>query len=121
MAKRVNCRTKGNGYERAIVNELKDLGYNVATSRNESRSMDAQKVDIVSLGEKKLPFHVQCKSYTGAVKYWEILDEMPDDIPPVIFHKKTEKKNVRFVTKGEFVIMKKSDFYKALSRGESLK
>lgn len=100
-------RTSGNTYELKIVHELKDMGYHVSTSRNESRTMDAKKVDIVG----DFPFHVQCKNTTTRPDYNTILNEMPDDKPNLIFHKLTAKANTKFITQGEFVIMKKETFY----------
>jgi hypothetical protein len=65
-------RTAGNTYERYICNLLKTIFPNVLTSRNESRTMDAKKVDLVNTE----PYHFQIKltkSFPGV----DILDEMP--------------------------------------------
>jgi hypothetical protein len=111
-----NSRNRGNGYERDKVIELKKLNYDVVTSRNESRLMDARKVDIFSpLGvENILPFYIQCKNTTIKPDYHVILNEMPTDRIPIIFHKLTKKANTKFITQGEYVILKLEDFYKLI-------
>ena len=114
-----NSRRRGNHFELQIVNELKEMGYGVATSRQESRAMDAKKVDIVSVNHgsgKDLPYHIQCKNTKTHVKYWEILNVMPTDKIPVIVHKKTRKVNLNFITEGEYVVMSKENFYNLLLR-----
>lgn len=109
-----NNRTSGNNYERKIVNELKEIGFNdVVTSRAESRNMDAKKVDVFG---KSLPVHIQCKNTKDNFKiadyYNENKDIFPTDKPVVIFHKKTKKAKTKFISEGEYVYMKKEDFYK---------
>ncbi len=111
-----NNRTAGNNYERKIVNELKDLGFSdTVTSRSESRNMDAKKVDVFG---KSLPIHIQCKNTKDNFKIADYYQEnekiFPDDKPVVIFHKKTKKVTSKFITQGEFVYLKKEDFYKLL-------
>ena len=50
-------RTAGNNFERLIVNELKELGFDdVVTSRAESRNMDNRGVDIFG---NNFPFYIQ--------------------------------------------------------------
>lgn len=109
-------RNAGNGYERLIVNELKGEGYeDVVTSRAESRNMDNKGVDIFGAS---LPVHIQCKNS----KSWQDLHKLltsellPDDKPTVVFHRKTKKANTRFVTQGDYVSMKKEDFYELLKQ-----
>jgi hypothetical protein len=113
-----NNRTAGNALERKIVNELKDIGYkDVVTSRAESRNMDARKVDVFG---KSLPIHIQCKNTKDNFKvadyYRDNAEFFPDDKPLVIFHKKTKKAVTKFVTEGEFVYLKKEDFYLILKK-----
>jgi len=105
-----NNRTAGNNFERIIVRELKELGYDVTTSRNESRKMDAMQVDIMG----DIPYHIQCKNSKNKPKYDKLLKEMPDDKVPVVFHRQTHKAGKNFVTDGDFVIMRKEDFYEIL-------
>ena len=111
-----NNRTAGNNYERLIVKELKELGYGDAvTARSESRNMDARKVDVFG---KSLPVNIQCKTtkdnFKVAEYYKENKDIFPNDKPLVIFHKKTKKNKLKFISEGEYVYLKKDDFYKLL-------
>lgn len=68
------CRTKGNTYERKIVKELKDLGFNVGTTRNNSRTEDADKVDIYD-SENVLPCKIQLKATQQTPQYFKIRSE----------------------------------------------
>lgn len=113
-----NNRTAGNNFERQIVGELKDLGFTDAvTSRAESRNMDARKVDVFGAS---LPVHIQCKNtqenFKVADYYAKNSEFFPPDKPVVIIHKKTKKAGVKFMTQGEFVYMRKEDFYEMLKK-----
>ena len=44
-----NSRKRGIAYEVKIMNELKELGFNVGTTRNYSKAEDDNKVDIYSI------------------------------------------------------------------------
>lgn len=92
-------RRAGHSYERQIAQELKLLGWEkAATSRAESRSRDAEGVDLVNTD----PMNIQCK-YTKNLNYAQVLSDMPEDHNyNVIFHK---KKRV-----GEYAILSKNDF-----------
>ena len=48
-------RTAGNQYERDIVNELKEHGYDVVTTRSESRNADNAGIDV-----RNYPYHTKC-------------------------------------------------------------
>lgn len=114
-----NVKTKGNNWERKVVIEINDLklGYSVGSSRLYSRYMDNMDVDIVDTPESKerFPFHIQCKSFTSTLKYRDIFEQFKlKDKPLVIFHELTEKRGSRFFKCGDFVILKKEDFYKML-------
>jgi hypothetical protein len=113
-------RQAGHAYERQIIKELKKLGFPEAVSaRSESRNLDDQGVDICNTPG----FHFQCKNSKTNPNYVELLQTMPDnlygrkDLPhiPVIVHKKTKKSEKNFTPVGEFVMLKKSDFYRMLS------
>ncbi len=114
-----NSRRKGHGWERKICKELNELGYKVGSSRLLSRYMDNMLVDVCDYPDAlvKFPFHIQAKSITGYVKYEDIFSEFQlEDKPLVIFHELTEKKGKIFKKKGEYVIMKKSDFYDIINK-----
>jgi Holliday junction resolvase len=100
-------RTAGNNFERKVVNELKELGFeDVVTSRAESRNMDNAGVDIFG---KDLPYHIQCKNSKTWQNLHELItsDKLPEDKPLVVFQRKTRKANTRFVTEGDYVSMSK--------------
>lgn len=108
-----NNRTAGHNYERQIMNELKDFGFSAVTSRNESKTMDDRGVDIIS----DAPVHIQCKNSQTNQDYPKLLNSelLPTDKPTVVFHKKTKKVGERFMPVGEFIIIKKEDFYKLIN------
>jgi hypothetical protein len=99
-------RRAGHDYERKIAKEMRALGWvSAITSRYGSREKDDKKVDIMNVD----PFNIQCKSVQRPVKYIALLDEMPNDFNfNVIFHK--------LLHKGEYVILKKEDFYTLIKK-----
>lgn len=109
-------RSQGNGYERVIVNELKELGYtDVVTSRAESRNMDNKGIDVFG---NSLPWFIQCKLTKDRPNYHKlILDtkELDNTKPLLIFHRLVKKATTRFVAQGDYVIMEKSEFYKLIN------
>lgn len=107
-------RTQGNNFERIICKELKELGFEAVTSRSESRNLDNLGVDIVT----NLPYHIQCKNMVKQPKYHTLLTTMPTDKEPVVIHRQTHKAKSRFVTDGDYVIMKKELFYKLIKENE---
>ncbi len=112
----MNNRRRGHNYERQIVKELKEIGFEgIVTSRAESKNMDDRGVDIFDLNQTSttMPFYVQCKLSTKNIAYDELLasEKLPKDKPLIIFHKKAEKANTNFTVKGEYVILNKKDFY----------
>lgn len=114
-------KTKGSNLERKIVIEINNLnlGYKVGTSRLYSRYMDNMDVDIVDTPEAtiKFPYHLQAKSVTGSIKYRDIFEEFKlKDKPLVIYHELTEKRGSRFFKCGDYIIMKKIDFYEILKK-----
>lgn len=117
-------KAAGNKYECDLANELRELGFEVVTSRAESKNMDNKKVDIFSpLGtdpDKTFPFYLQAKFTSANPSYNKLLEEMPKDRAGLVFHKKSESyeckdSKVRHRSTGEFVIMRKQDFYNLLN------
>ena len=116
-------KSAGSNYERETVKRLKDIGYTgVGTSRNNSRSRDAQKVDIVNCDESKdgrLPYNIQNKTLSKPAPYAKLLAEMPQDGSEIniIFHKQTKKNAAgRFMKVGEYAILKADDMYNMMQR-----
>ena len=99
MAKPINARRAGHAYERDLVNQFKELGFNAHTSRYANRMLDDAGVDLVGTD----PFSIQAKRWKSAPSYHEVLAKMPKDSNyNVIFHKRPNK--------GEVVVMEKADF-----------
>lgn len=108
-------RARGNAYECAIAQELRDLGYpNIKTSRSESKAMDDRKVDLVDL-DNKLEFYPQIKATMNTPDYFGIEKQCPlKDKPFIIFWKKIKATESTFRSEGEIVILPKSFFYELL-------
>lgn len=83
----INGRSKGHAFERKIVKELRDLGYEAVTSRSENRALDDQGVDIVD----NTPYFIQCKAVENLHGLSNVLKKMPDGKPPVIVHKRNNQ------------------------------
>lgn len=107
-------RTAGLNYERKIINELKNLKFflKAVSARAESKNMDDKGVDICYTE----PFYIQCKNSKTNPRYDLLLEDMPQ-VPGIInaiIHQKTRKATTKFVAQGEYVVLKKQDFYRLL-------
>ena len=116
-----NNRNRGNSLERSYRLKLIELGYkDVTTTRNESRSMDALGIDLMG---NSLPFYVQVKSTNNRIfnhkKWYDERDEkLPVDKPTIVFNRITKKSEKgRFMTDGEFVVLKLEDFLNMIDNG----
>lgn len=117
MAKKRNgnyCREKGNSYERKIAKELTELGFDVVTSRSESKSMDDNKIDLIDKS-KKLPINIQLKKVINTPNYFSIRSESTVD--PISFciiwaKQKSGDKNMKTV--GEVALIDKKMLYELL-------
>ena len=67
-------KRKGSNYERKIVKELKELGFDVSTTRNSSREEDANKIDIHD-NRGDLPCKIQAKATQQIPPYFKIRSE----------------------------------------------
>ena len=82
------ARVKGHQFERWFVLKLRGLGYIAETSRFASKKLDDMKVDILT----DCPFLFQLKSLERlTVAPHELLKSMPNNKPPVILHKRSNK------------------------------
>ena len=110
-------RTAGHNYERSIVNELKELGFDCVTARSESRNKDDMGIDIFGDEGAELPHDIQCKvskSFTSK-QIRDILSRGRELKPLVVVHKHVAKSpKGRFVGKGEYVYMHKDLYYELL-------
>lgn len=108
-----NSKARGNSYERKIVNELKELGFDVCTSRAESKNMDDNKIDILDRNNQ-LPY-IQLKLTQATPNYFKIESECPlKDKPFVIIWSKTIPTEKTFRSVGEIAMMPKSFFYELI-------
>jgi Holliday junction resolvase len=98
-------RTAGHNYERQIAQELRKLGFEAVTSRYESRSLDDSGVDLAS----NFPLNPQMKVSINQPNVHELMTTTDAEI---LFFKKVLKVGYKFMGKGEYVMMRKEDFYK---------
>jgi len=125
----VRNRVAGHSFEREVVKILKDIGFAfAATSRAESRSRDGKKVDIMNSEEHKngrLPYNFQCKNLTAKTKleYYKLLDEMPSgsEINIVLHNRTVKTAGNRFLTKGQYAVMKMEDLFRMIQQIQNLK
>lgn len=106
-------RTRGQEYERKLVNELKEItgNNNLCTSRSESKNLDNMKIDIAD-PDKVLPFYVQAKATKAVPTIKKIFDEVgKQDLPLCIFWNAQESRTTKQISKGEYCIIPKSFFY----------
>ena len=73
-----NSRKRGIAYEVKIMNELKELGFNIGTTRNYSKVEDDNKVDIYSI-DNQLPIKIQIKKTQNTPQYFTIRSQSTVD------------------------------------------
>jgi len=81
------------------------MGYKAVSSRQESRSMDARGIDVVS----DYPYAIQAKCTKNQPQFHTLLTETDAE---VVFFRKTEKRGKRFFAIGEYAILPLKEFYK---------
>ena len=108
-------RQRGNEYERRIAKELNDIGFQVVTSRSESKRADDNKVDLIDLSNK-LPVQLQLKRVTSTPQYFKIREEstVPNRNFALLWNKQ-KNVNGRFMSEGEVVILDKLMFYQLIA------
>lgn len=111
------ARQKGHSYERQIIKELSELGYEgLKSSRSESKNLDDDKIDIAETKDK-LPCYIQTKKTTNIPSYFKIEKECSrKDRPFVILWNAQELKqgNKNMTSKGEVAIIPKDFFYELI-------
>ena len=75
-------RNRGNAYERKIVKELNELGFECVSSRAESKLADANKIDVIDKSNN-LPIAIQLKKTIQTPSYFTIRSESTVD--PITF------------------------------------
>ena len=83
----INGRNKGHAFEVKIMNELKALGYECLTSRNESKRLDDAGVDLVD----STPFYYQLKKTERLPNLHQVIKDMPDAKVRTILHAKNNQ------------------------------
>ncbi len=121
-------RNAGHKYETDSAKRVRECFKwpHVVTCRAESRTRDNEKLDLINHNEytnSRMIYDIQLKNTTVNVNYHKLMGEMPDlkETMPVILHKKTEKKNDRFMPVGEYAIMKADDWFKQMGELEEFK
>lgn len=79
----IRNKRKGNRFELETVNKLKEIGYNVASSRSQSKSTDDNKIDIFDLNGK-LPVNIQTKYTQATPNYFGIRDACTNKDKPFV-------------------------------------
>jgi len=97
-------RNAGLNYERQIARELREMGYEAITSRYESKRLDDAGVDLVT----NFPLKPQMKVSINQPNVHILLTETEAEC---VFFKKVEKVGGKFMPRGEYVMLKKQDFY----------
>ena len=110
------ARNKGNAYERQVIKELTELGYEgLKSSRSESKNLDNDKIDIAETKDQ-LPCYIQCKK-TKVYPQVSIIKDCPrKDKPLCIIWNKQINKEVNMASDGEYVIMPKEFFYELIKK-----
>lgn len=87
-------KKKGNNFELQIVKQLNELGFNVVTSRSESRRKDDDKIDIADL-DGNLPTNIQTKYTANTPSYFDIANSCSDKSKPfsIIWKKSSTTSN----------------------------
>ena len=106
-------KKKGNNFELEIVHRLRELGYpNCGTSRNNSRELDAAKIDIY---DDTLPCYIQAKYTQNLPNYFTIRDDCKlKDKPFTLFWKKATKNGEQ--SPGTVVIVPVEYFYQLIKK-----
>lgn len=97
-------RRAGHSFEREIAQELRSLGFEAITAREGNRSLDSAGVDLVT----NFPLHPQMKSNCNQPNFHKLLSET---LAGIVFFRKTEKRGGRFYEVGQYVCMRKQDFF----------
>jgi len=100
-------RRAGHSYERDVVKRLREMGWDVHTSRYASRLLDDSGVDIAG----DFPYGIQCKATQLTPQVQDLLTTTAAD---VIFWRKMVKKGKNFYNSGEYAMMDVEMFYKLI-------
>jgi len=102
-------RTAGNNFERDIVKNLRERGWDVHTSRFASKMLDNEGIDLYG----DYPRKVQCKASVNTPKIHDLLTTTAAD---TIFWRRMEKHKTQFYAEGEYVILNLEDFLNIIDK-----
>jgi hypothetical protein len=105
----------GDKYELWFIKAIKSIWPKAGSSRNESRALDAKKVDVINT----FPFQFQLKLQKNYPDI-RILDQMPEGNNVIVWGK-TEKAEKNFIKKGDYAIMKLDLFLDLIKENEENK
>jgi hypothetical protein len=108
-------RTAGHNYERAIAECFQSLyEKEVLTSRNESRTKDANKIDLCNTD----PLLIQCKLTKNLPPLEDLktMKEYDEDGIPLIVWGRTKRAAKNMVKNGDYVIINIHDFLDLIER-----
>lgn len=107
-------KRRGSDYERQIAKDLREIGYEVETSRAHDRALDNAKIDLCDL-RGDLPFYGQVKRCIKYPNYIEIRKSCPlKDKEFVIYWNVQKATESTFRSEGEIVVLDKNFFHKLL-------
>lgn len=106
-------RRKGHAFEREISHQLNAIGYDTCTSRQESKSLDNDKIDIADL-RGDLPTNIQTKYTSTTPNYFSIRESCSDKSKPftLIWKKSVQGKH----SPGTVAIIPIDFFYELLKK-----
>lgn len=83
-------RRKGNAFELKVIHDLNNIGFNVVSSRSESKNKDNQKIDVFDV-DNTLPTNIQIKYCNTTPNYFSIRDACGDKSLPfsIVWKKST--------------------------------
>lgn len=108
-------KRRGSDYERQIAKELREFGYDMVTSRSESKAMDDMKIDLIDKSNT-FPAYCQIKRTIKYPNFIEIEKSCPlKDKEMILFWNVQRATDSTFRSDGELVIMNKKFFYELLN------
>ena len=107
-------RRRGNDFERKIAKELNELGFDVVTSRSESKAMDNAKIDLIDRSNT-IPCNFQLKKTIKYPNFLEIEKSCPiKDKPLALIWDVQRATDSTFRSDGTVVIIRKEFFYELI-------
>ena len=107
-------RRRGNAFEVKIAKELRELGFDMVTSRSESKAMDNAKVDLIDKSGL-MPCNLQLKKTIKYPNFLEIEKSCPIKNKPLALIWDVQRAtDSTFRSDGTVVVMRKEFFYELI-------